>query len=153
MAVCILIPIFFLCFWTYLAVGEQLLKSQSADPFLNLEIDAGVSNVQRSRSWLSNIGPAHHEIDTASSHGPQMQDAFLSPLSNKGKCHFKSQLIFSSFTRMFLCCSTSEKELHSSFKICIFLRIIHQYLLERWIVSYQNKAKLALTILHHIYFR
>lgn len=65
-------------------VGEQLLKSQSADPFLNLEIDAGVSNVQRSRSWLSNIGPAHHEIDTASSHGPQMQDAFLSPLSNKG---------------------------------------------------------------------
>ncbi|XP_039737679.1 guanine nucleotide exchange factor subunit RIC1 isoform X5 [Pteropus medius] len=65
-------------------VGEQLLKSQSADPFLNLEIDAGISNVQRSRSWLNNIGPAHHEIDTASSHGPQMQDAFLSPLSNKG---------------------------------------------------------------------
>ncbi|PNI54568.1 RIC1 isoform 5, partial [Pan troglodytes] len=25
-----------------------------------------------------------HETDTASSHGPQMQDAFLSPLSNKG---------------------------------------------------------------------
>lgn len=72
------------------AVGEQLLKSQSADPFLNLEIDTGVSNVQRSQSWLGNIGPTHHEIDTASSHGPQMQDAFLSPLSNKGKCHFKS---------------------------------------------------------------
>ncbi|XP_016069729.1 PREDICTED: RAB6A-GEF complex partner protein 1 isoform X3 [Miniopterus natalensis] len=65
-------------------VGEQLLKSQSADPFLNLEIDAGISNVQRSRAWLSNIGPTHHEIDTATSHGPQMQDAFLSPLSNKG---------------------------------------------------------------------
>ncbi|XP_057576538.1 guanine nucleotide exchange factor subunit RIC1 isoform X4 [Hippopotamus amphibius kiboko] len=64
--------------------GEQLLKSQSADPFLNLEIDAGISNVQRSQSWLGNIGPTHHEIDTASSHGPQMQDAFLSPLSNKG---------------------------------------------------------------------
>ncbi|KAF4025382.1 hypothetical protein G4228_017294 [Cervus hanglu yarkandensis] len=68
----------------YRTVGEQLLKSQSTDPFLNLEIDAGVSNVQRSQSWLSNIGPAHQEIDTASSHGPQMQDAFLSPLSNKG---------------------------------------------------------------------
>uniref|UniRef100_A0A8D0JQ49 Protein RIC1 homolog n=1 Tax=Sus scrofa TaxID=9823 RepID=A0A8D0JQ49_PIG len=68
----------------YRTVGEQLLKSQSADPFLNLEIDAGISNVQRSRSWLGSIGPTHHEIDTASSHGPQMQDAFLSPLSNKG---------------------------------------------------------------------
>uniref|UniRef100_A0A2I3GGR9 Guanine nucleotide exchange factor subunit RIC1 n=1 Tax=Nomascus leucogenys TaxID=61853 RepID=A0A2I3GGR9_NOMLE len=68
----------------YRTVGEQLLKSQSADPFLNLEMDAGVSNIQRSQSWLSNIGPTHHEIDTASSHGPQMQDAFLSPLSNKG---------------------------------------------------------------------
>ncbi|XP_030888139.1 RAB6A-GEF complex partner protein 1 isoform X5 [Leptonychotes weddellii] len=68
----------------YRTVGEQLLKAQSADPFLNLEIDAGVSHVQRSQSWLGNIGPTHHEIDTASSHGPQMQDAFLSPLSNKG---------------------------------------------------------------------
>ncbi|XP_023483089.1 guanine nucleotide exchange factor subunit RIC1 isoform X6 [Equus przewalskii] len=67
----------------YRTVGEQLLKSQSADPFLNLEIDSGVSNVQRSQSWFGNIGPTHHEIDTASSHGPQMQDAFLSPLSNK----------------------------------------------------------------------
>nr|KAF6434367.1 RIC1-like protein, RAB6A GEF complex partner 1 [Molossus molossus] len=65
-------------------VGEQLLKSQPADPFLNLEIDPGISNVQRSQSWLSNIGPTHHEVDTASSHGPQMQDAFLSPLSNRG---------------------------------------------------------------------
>uniref|UniRef100_A0A667IAD5 Guanine nucleotide exchange factor subunit RIC1 n=1 Tax=Lynx canadensis TaxID=61383 RepID=A0A667IAD5_LYNCA len=64
--------------------GEQLLKSQSVDPFLNLEMDAGVSTVQRSQSWLGSIGPAHHEIDTASSHGPQMQDAFLSPLSTKG---------------------------------------------------------------------
>jgi len=81
-------PFFCVCF--QLAVGEQLLKSQSTDPFLNLEIDAGVSNVQRSQSWLGNIGPAHQEIDTASSHGPQMQDAFLSPLSNKGRYHFKS---------------------------------------------------------------
>ena len=78
------------CFRTHSAVGEQLLKSQSADPFLNLEMDAGISHIQRSQSWLSNIGPTHHETDTASSHGPQMQDAFLSPLSNKGKCNFKS---------------------------------------------------------------
>ncbi|KAM5298946.1 guanine nucleotide exchange factor subunit RIC1 isoform 2-T2 [Ctenodactylus gundi] len=68
----------------YRTVGEQLLKSQSADPFINVEMDAGISNTQRSQSWLSNIGPTHHEIDTASSHGPQMQDAFLLPLSNKG---------------------------------------------------------------------
>ncbi|XP_022368330.1 RAB6A-GEF complex partner protein 1 isoform X4 [Enhydra lutris kenyoni] len=68
----------------YRTVGEQLLKSQSADPFLSLEIDTGVSHVQRSQSWLGNIGPTPHEIDPASSHGPQMQDAFLSPLSNKG---------------------------------------------------------------------
>ncbi|XP_032163414.1 RAB6A-GEF complex partner protein 1 isoform X4 [Mustela erminea] len=68
----------------YRTVGEQLLKSQSADPFLSLETDAGVSHVQRSQSWLGDIGPTPPEIDPASSHGPQMQDAFLSPLSNKG---------------------------------------------------------------------
>ncbi|XP_051002274.1 guanine nucleotide exchange factor subunit RIC1 [Acomys russatus] len=64
-------------------VGEQLLKSQSADPFISPEMDAGVSNIQRSQSWLSNIGPAHRDTDITSS-GPQMQDAFLSPLSTKG---------------------------------------------------------------------
>ncbi|XP_032722383.1 RAB6A-GEF complex partner protein 1 isoform X5 [Lontra canadensis] len=68
----------------YRTVGEQLLKSQSADPFLSLEMDTGISHVQRSQSWLGNIGPTPHEMDPASSHGPQMQDAFLSPLSNKG---------------------------------------------------------------------
>lgn len=65
-------------------VGEQLLKSQSADPFLTSEMDAGISNIQRSQSWLSNIGPTHRDTDIASSPGPQMQDAFLSPLSHKG---------------------------------------------------------------------
>ncbi|XP_028750403.1 guanine nucleotide exchange factor subunit RIC1 isoform X2 [Peromyscus leucopus] len=65
-------------------VGEQLLKSQSADPFITPEMDASISNIQRSQSWLSNIGPTHHDADIASSPGPQMQDAFLSPLSNKG---------------------------------------------------------------------
>ncbi|CAH6966433.1 Ric1 [Phodopus roborovskii] len=65
-------------------VGEQLLKSQSSDPFLTSEMDAGITNIQRSQSWLSNIGPTHRDTDIASSPGPQMQDAFLSPLSNKG---------------------------------------------------------------------
>lgn len=65
------------------AVGEQLLKPQSADPFLTPEMDAGISTIQRSQSWLSSIGPTHRDADVASS-GPQMQDAFLSPLSNRG---------------------------------------------------------------------
>lgn len=81
----------FFCFWTYHAVGEQLLKSQSADPFITPEMDAGISNIQRSQSWLSNIGPTHHDADIASSPGPQMQDAFLSPLSNKGIYLIKEQ--------------------------------------------------------------
>ncbi|XP_058513300.1 guanine nucleotide exchange factor subunit RIC1 isoform X2 [Ochotona princeps] len=68
----------------YRTVGEQLFKSQSADPFPNLDAEAGVSAMQRSQSWLGSVGPPHPELDTASSHGPQMQDAFLSPLSNKG---------------------------------------------------------------------
>ncbi|XP_062368881.1 guanine nucleotide exchange factor subunit RIC1 isoform X2 [Cinclus cinclus] len=66
------------------AVGEQLLKSQSADTFVNMEMEPGVSNTPRSRSWLGTIGSSQREIDTVSSHGPHMQDAFLSPLMSKG---------------------------------------------------------------------
>ncbi|NWX12603.1 RIC1 protein, partial [Aegotheles bennettii] len=66
------------------AVGEQLLKSQSADTFVNMEIDTGVSNTPRSRSWLGTMSSSQREIDTVSSHGPHMQDAFLSPLLSKG---------------------------------------------------------------------
>lgn len=66
------------------AVGEQLLKSQSADTFVNMEMDTGVSNTPRSRSWLGTIGSSQRELDTVSSHGPHMQDAFLSPLLSKG---------------------------------------------------------------------
>ncbi|NXD44559.1 RIC1 protein, partial [Copsychus sechellarum] len=66
------------------AVGEQLLKSQSADTFVNMEMDQGVSNTPRSRSWLGTISSSQREIDTVSSHGPHMQDAFLSPLLSKG---------------------------------------------------------------------
>ncbi|KAM9213593.1 guanine nucleotide exchange factor subunit RIC1 [Leptosomus discolor] len=66
------------------AMGEQLLKSQSADTFVNMEMDTGVSNTPRSRSWLGTISSSQREIDTISSHGPHMQDAFLSPLLSKG---------------------------------------------------------------------
>ncbi|XP_030423733.1 RAB6A-GEF complex partner protein 1 isoform X2 [Gopherus evgoodei] len=66
------------------AVGEQLLKSQSADSFLNVEMDMGVSSAPQSHSWLSTINSSQREMDTVSSHGPHMQDAFLSPLLNKG---------------------------------------------------------------------
>ncbi|NXA13813.1 RIC1 protein, partial [Sapayoa aenigma] len=66
------------------AMGEQLLKSQSADTFVNMEMDIGVSNTPRSRSWLGTISSSQREIDTVSSHGPHMQDAFLSPLLSKG---------------------------------------------------------------------
>ncbi|XP_031461991.1 RAB6A-GEF complex partner protein 1 isoform X1 [Phasianus colchicus] len=66
------------------AMGEQLLKSQSADTFVSMEMDTGVSNTPRSRSWLGTIGSSQREMDTASSHGPHMQDAFLSPLLSKG---------------------------------------------------------------------
>ncbi|XP_075787726.1 guanine nucleotide exchange factor subunit RIC1 isoform X2 [Pelodiscus sinensis] len=66
------------------AVGEQLLKSQSADNFLNVEMETGVSSAAQSHNWLSTINSSQREMDTVSSHGPHMQDAFLSPLLNKG---------------------------------------------------------------------
>ncbi|NXM31937.1 RIC1 protein, partial [Oxyruncus cristatus] len=66
------------------AMGEQLLKSQSADTFVNMEMDTGVSNTPRSRSWLGTVSCSQRELDTVSSHGPHMQDAFLSPLLSKG---------------------------------------------------------------------
>ncbi|XP_051499259.1 guanine nucleotide exchange factor subunit RIC1 isoform X2 [Apus apus] len=65
------------------AMGEQLLKSRSADTFVNMEMDTGVSNTPRSRSWLGTVSSSQREIDTVSSHGPHMQDAFLSPLLSK----------------------------------------------------------------------
>ncbi|XP_074712878.1 guanine nucleotide exchange factor subunit RIC1 isoform X2 [Strix uralensis] len=65
------------------AMGEHLLKSQSADTFVNMDMDTGVSNTPRSRSWLGTISSSQREIDTVSSHGPHMQDAFLSPLLSK----------------------------------------------------------------------
>ncbi|KAJ7335488.1 hypothetical protein JRQ81_013429 [Phrynocephalus forsythii] len=65
-------------------LGEQLLKSQSAEGFLNIAVDARVANVPRSHSWLGALRSSQREMDAASSHGPHMQEAFLSPLLNKG---------------------------------------------------------------------
>nr|XP_056722672.1 guanine nucleotide exchange factor subunit RIC1-like [Euleptes europaea] len=65
-------------------IGEQLLKSQSADSFLNMEIDAGGSSVPRSHSWLGTLSSSQREMDASSSHEPHMQEALLSPLLNKG---------------------------------------------------------------------
>nr|XP_033781566.1 RAB6A-GEF complex partner protein 1 isoform X2 [Geotrypetes seraphini] len=66
------------------AIEEQLLKSQSADSFLNMDVDTGISSAPRSHSWFGSLGSTQREMDTMSSHGPHTQDAFLSPLSNKG---------------------------------------------------------------------
>ncbi|XP_041080564.1 guanine nucleotide exchange factor subunit RIC1-like isoform X2 [Polyodon spathula] len=66
------------------AVGEHLLKSQSADSLINNEMDTGASNAPRSHSWLDSLNSASREMDTASSHGAHTQEAFLSPLLNKG---------------------------------------------------------------------
>ncbi|MGH0127191.1 UNVERIFIED_CONTAM: hypothetical protein FKN15_051308 [Acipenser sinensis] len=65
-------------------VGEHLLKSQSADSLINNEMDTGASNAPRSHSWLDSLNSASREMDTASSHGAHTQEAFLSPLLNKG---------------------------------------------------------------------
>ncbi|XP_006004695.1 guanine nucleotide exchange factor subunit RIC1 [Latimeria chalumnae] len=65
------------------AIGEPLLKSQSAESFLNSDMDTNTLNVPHSHSWFSSLGSTQREMDTASSHGPQTQDAFLSPLINK----------------------------------------------------------------------
>ncbi|XP_038625417.1 guanine nucleotide exchange factor subunit RIC1 isoform X2 [Tachyglossus aculeatus] len=65
-------------------MGEQLLKSQSADTFPNLEMDARIPNALRGQSWFGSIGPTHREMDPGSSYSPHSQDAFLSPLLNKG---------------------------------------------------------------------
>ncbi|RXM97588.1 RAB6A-GEF complex partner protein 1 [Acipenser ruthenus] len=66
------------------AVGGRLLKSQSADSLINNEMDTSASNTPRSHSWLDSLNSASREMDTASSHGAHTQEAFLSPLLNKG---------------------------------------------------------------------
>nr|XP_006627063.1 PREDICTED: RAB6A-GEF complex partner protein 1 isoform X1 [Lepisosteus oculatus] len=65
-------------------VGEQFIKSQSADSLLNSEMDTAPPSAPRSHSWLDSLGPEQKEMDTGSSHGAHTQEAFLSPLLNKG---------------------------------------------------------------------
>ncbi|XP_029108602.1 guanine nucleotide exchange factor subunit RIC1 isoform X2 [Scleropages formosus] len=68
------------------ALGTQLLKSQSADSLLNSEPDSTSHQAApRSHSWLHGLGGEQKEMDTASSHGQQPQEAFLSPLVSKGE--------------------------------------------------------------------
>uniref|UniRef100_A0A671RVN6 Protein RIC1 homolog n=1 Tax=Sinocyclocheilus anshuiensis TaxID=1608454 RepID=A0A671RVN6_9TELE len=58
-------------------LSSRLLKSQSADSLLNSDMDT---------TWLDSLGAVSKELGSASSHGgPQTQEAFLSPLINKGE--------------------------------------------------------------------
>ncbi|XP_059381392.1 guanine nucleotide exchange factor subunit RIC1-like [Carassius carassius] len=62
-------------------LSPRLLKSQSADSLLNSDMDTTANH-----SWLESLGAVSKELDSASSHGgPQTQEAFLSPLINKGE--------------------------------------------------------------------
>ncbi|XP_063311171.1 guanine nucleotide exchange factor subunit RIC1 isoform X2 [Pelobates fuscus] len=65
-------------------VGEQFSKSQSAENFLAMDMETGIPSAPRSQSWLGSMGTTQREMDSNSSHSPHTQDAFLSPLLNKG---------------------------------------------------------------------
>lgn len=69
-------------------LSSRLLKSQSADSLLNSDMDTTPPQVTTANhSWLDSLGAVSKELDSASSHGgPQTQEAFLSPLINKGLC-------------------------------------------------------------------
>uniref|UniRef100_A0A8C8GZ49 Protein RIC1 homolog n=1 Tax=Oncorhynchus tshawytscha TaxID=74940 RepID=A0A8C8GZ49_ONCTS len=72
-------------------LSQHLLKSQSADSLLNSDMDTAPPQAAARNSnhtWLDGLGalgPTEPtEMDTALSHGgPQTQEAFLSPLTNK----------------------------------------------------------------------
>ncbi len=65
-------------------LSSGLLKSQSADS----DMETTPPQVTTaSHSWLDSLGAVSKELDSASSlGGPQTQEAFLSPLINKGLC-------------------------------------------------------------------
>uniref|UniRef100_A0A8C5CIY7 Protein RIC1 homolog n=1 Tax=Gadus morhua TaxID=8049 RepID=A0A8C5CIY7_GADMO len=76
-------------------LSTTLLKSQSADSLLHSDMDTGPAALPpvapRGRAWLEALGPGAKDMDTGSSSShslhrltPETQDAFLSPLSNKG---------------------------------------------------------------------
>uniref|UniRef100_A0A8C7J3D5 Protein RIC1 homolog n=1 Tax=Oncorhynchus kisutch TaxID=8019 RepID=A0A8C7J3D5_ONCKI len=72
-------------------LSQHLLKSQSADSLLNSDMDTAPPQAvarNSNHTWLDGLGalgPTEPtEMDTALSHGgPQTQEAFLSPLTNK----------------------------------------------------------------------
>lgn len=68
-------------------LSSRLLKSQSADSLLNSDMDTTPPQVTTANhNWLDGLGAATKDLDSASSQGgPQTQDAFLSPLINKGE--------------------------------------------------------------------
>lgn len=68
-------------------LSSRLLKSQSADSLLNSDMDTTPPQViAANHSWLDGLGAVSKELDSASSHrAPQIQEAFLSPLINKGE--------------------------------------------------------------------
>uniref|UniRef100_A0A672L810 Protein RIC1 homolog n=1 Tax=Sinocyclocheilus grahami TaxID=75366 RepID=A0A672L810_SINGR len=68
-------------------LSSRLLKSQSADSLLNSDMDTTPPQVTTANHrWLDGLGAVSKELDSASSHGaPQTQEAFLSPLINKGE--------------------------------------------------------------------
>ncbi|XP_039519915.1 guanine nucleotide exchange factor subunit RIC1-like [Pimephales promelas] len=68
-------------------LSSRLLKSQSADSLLNSDMDTTPPQVTpANHSWLDGLGAVSKELNSASSHGgPQTQEAFLSPLINKGE--------------------------------------------------------------------
>uniref|UniRef100_A0A673Y0I1 Protein RIC1 homolog n=1 Tax=Salmo trutta TaxID=8032 RepID=A0A673Y0I1_SALTR len=67
-------------------LSQHLLKSQSADSLLNMDTAPPQAVARNSNhTWLDRLGAlGPTEMDTALSHGgPQTQEAFLSPLTNK----------------------------------------------------------------------
>ncbi|XP_067278847.1 guanine nucleotide exchange factor subunit RIC1 isoform X1 [Pseudorasbora parva] len=68
-------------------LSSRLLKSQSADSLLNSDMDTTPPQVTAANhSWLDGLRVGSKELDSTSSHGgPQTQEAFLSPLINKGE--------------------------------------------------------------------
>ncbi|XP_026091145.1 guanine nucleotide exchange factor subunit RIC1 isoform X1 [Carassius auratus] len=68
-------------------LSSRLLKSQSEDSLLNSDMDTTPPQVTTANHrWLDGLGAVSKELDSASSLGaPRTQDAFLSPLINKGE--------------------------------------------------------------------
>ncbi|XP_051959648.1 guanine nucleotide exchange factor subunit RIC1-like [Xyrauchen texanus] len=64
-----------------------ILQSQSADSLLNSDMDTTPPQATTANhSWLDGLGAVPRELDFDSSHGgPRTQEAFLSPLINKGE--------------------------------------------------------------------